>query len=130
MTATERKTQLLGESFSKAAHKLRKNLLFQLAKQLNLLTCHQCGQPIETVDEMSIEHIEAWMSAPNPRESFYDLNNVAFSHLRCNSGAANRNAQYCEKGHLLTQRAGTNRRICPICRREYMREYMRNRRAS
>lgn len=126
MKANERKTQLLGESLGKATNQLRKGLLFELAKRLELLTCHQCGTPITSVAEFSIEHKLPWMSAENPRGAFFDIENIAFSHLRCNSGAHNRNAEFCERGHRLESRPGTDRRYCPICRREWMTQYMRD----
>lgn len=83
-----RKSPLPGLSRGSAFNSLRKLLLFNLASRLNLLWCFRCGNPIETVAEFSIEHKEAWEGAEDPQAAFFDLENVAFSHLKCNCGAA------------------------------------------
>jgi len=38
--------------------------------------------------ELSIEHITPYLDSDDPKKLFFDLNNIAFSHLKCNSGAA------------------------------------------
>lgn len=73
-----------------AANSLRKLILFDLAGRLDLLTCYQCGNPIETVREFSIEHKQPWEGAENEEAVFFDFDNIAFSHLGCNSGACRR----------------------------------------
>jgi hypothetical protein len=70
--------------------RLRKALIFEFARRLDLLTCHRCDQPIETVGELSVEHKDAWERADDPVKAFFDLANISFSHLACNSGAASR----------------------------------------
>jgi hypothetical protein len=45
--------------------------------------CFKCAKEIVTVDELSIEHKEPWEG--RSAELFWDLNNIAFSHLRCNT---------------------------------------------
>jgi hypothetical protein len=52
------------------------------------LACFQCGLPIETIEEFSIEHKEPWQSAANPSEAFFAIENLAFSHFACNVAAA------------------------------------------
>lgn len=39
---------------------------------------------INTVDELSIEHKEPWENSDNPKELFFNLDNISFSHLKCN----------------------------------------------
>jgi hypothetical protein len=87
---SQKKSDLLGENFSTASGKLRKMIMFDLIQRLELNTCYRCTLPIETVETLSIEHTEAWQSAENPKEVFYDLSKIAFSHLVCNVSAANR----------------------------------------
>jgi hypothetical protein len=82
------KSDLLGEVYSSARGRLMKMILFQLAKETNKNICFQCGEEIKTIGELSIEHKKPWMKSKNPKESFYDLNNIAFSHLDCNTLAA------------------------------------------
>jgi hypothetical protein len=37
---------------------------------------------------VSIEHKTAWLGEPNAVELYFDLRNIAFSHLACNRRAA------------------------------------------
>lgn len=61
-----------------------------LLKKLKLNFCHQCGSEIESEVELSIEHKVPWQDSDNPVKNFFDLDNIGFSHLRCNVGAARR----------------------------------------
>lgn len=84
------KKNLLGEPAGTASAKLRKSILFQLIVETGRDICFQCGNKIELIEELSIEHKQPWMKAENPRESFFDLDNIAFSHLGCNCRAADK----------------------------------------
>jgi hypothetical protein len=61
---------------------LVQNLLFDLAKKLNLTNCFKCGLEITSTKELSIEHKIPWFD--NKIDLFWDLNNLAFSHRKCN----------------------------------------------
>ena len=76
----------LGMSHGKANNKLRKLLLFELSRRCGLNFCFQCGKEIETVDQFSIEHKIPWLDSESPIELFFNLDNIAFSHLLCNIG--------------------------------------------
>lgn len=78
------KSKLLGMPFGTASGRLRKAILFNLVQKLEEDICFRCGEKIENIDNFSIEHKEAWQKTDNPVESFFDLDNIAFSHLRCN----------------------------------------------
>lgn len=65
-------------------------IMFKLVVAANENTCFQCKKPIETPDEMTIEHKQPWLSAADPMAAFFDLNNIAFSHHACNVRAASR----------------------------------------
>lgn len=69
---------------------LKKNLLFVFAQKLQLDYCFQCGAKIETVEEFSVEHKKSWLDSPDPVGLFFDLDNIAFSHLSCNVSASRR----------------------------------------
>jgi hypothetical protein len=86
----EKKRALLGIPYGTANARLKKALLFSLAKRLGLTYCYRCGAVIETIDDFSIEHKKAWASAVDPIAAFYDIDNIAFSHLICNISAATR----------------------------------------
>ena len=47
-----------------------------------LSVCFKCGETIETPETLSIEHKIPWLD--NSVELFWDMNNIAFSHLSCN----------------------------------------------
>lgn len=87
---SKQKTLLLGENFSTASGKLRKAILFDLVQRLALDNCYRCTLKIDSIKDLSIEHKESWQSAENPIDSFYSIENIGFSHLKCNVGAANR----------------------------------------
>lgn len=73
--------ELLGVNVSTATHKLKRNLLFRLAEQLDMTNCHRCGEPTNVTD-YSIDHIEPWRGVG--AELFWNLDNIALSHKVCN----------------------------------------------
>ena len=84
----KKKTSQLGMPPGTAANKLRKNILFSLLCLLNLNTCWQCKREIESADVLSIEHKVPWLHSEDPVGLYFDLNNIAFSHLKCNIASA------------------------------------------
>lgn len=80
--SNENKTRTLGIPFGTACGRLRKNILFHLLTRLKENVCFKCSQAIEKVDDLSIEHKTPWEN--RSADLFWDLNNIAFSHLRCN----------------------------------------------
>lgn len=85
-----RKASLLGMPAGTAMGRLRKDLIFRMSQRLGEDVCYRCGKVIETSAELSIEHKESWQTSAAPVETFFDVENIAFSHLRCNSSAAKR----------------------------------------
>ncbi len=81
------KSEQLGMPHGTAANKLRKMLMFEMAQCLELDTCFRCGKKIETTKELSVEHKQGWLNTKDPIGLFFDLDNVAFSHLGCNNKA-------------------------------------------
>lgn len=82
MSRKERITDQLGMPFGTACNKLRKNVLFDLLIRLQENKCFKCGELILSANELSIEHKQPWEGRdPN---LFWDLKNIAFSHLKCN----------------------------------------------
>ena len=82
-----RKDEQLGMPFGTASGKLRKKVLFHLLQKFELNVCVRCSETINNEDDLSMEHIEPWLDSDDPVKLFFDLNNIAFSHLSCNSGA-------------------------------------------
>lgn len=87
MIENNRKAELLGMPFGTATSKLRKALMFKMARELKIDDCYRCGLIIETIDDFSIEHKNSWMFSENPVKAFFDLENIAFSHMSCNAKA-------------------------------------------
>ena len=84
----------LGMSFGAANNILRKKLLFHLVKKLELNICYRCGEKIVDITKFSVEHKKGWRFAKDPRETFFDLNNITFSHLNCNSRVGGRHRKH------------------------------------
>ncbi len=80
----DRKAAFLGMPYGTAANRLRKMLMFKFAQELGYDNCFACGESIETAEELSVEHKEPWLEREGGVEKFWDLDNIAFSHRKCN----------------------------------------------
>ncbi|MAF04412.1 hypothetical protein [Herbaspirillum sp.] len=79
----DKKSKQLGMSASTAAHRLRVDLLFKFAI-LSGHKCYHCNGDLVR-ETFSIEHKKAWLDSADPKAIFFDLDNIAFSHIGCNS---------------------------------------------
>lgn len=86
--SSKKKSIQLGMSHGTASHRLKKNVLFDLLKQLKKNVCYRCNREIEIVSDLSIDHKEPWLNSGDPKGKFFDLDNISFSHLSCNCGNA------------------------------------------
>jgi hypothetical protein len=77
-----RKSAFLGVPHGTACNRLRKMVLFEVLRKHGENVCFKCAEVIETPEELSIEHKEPWEGVS--LELFWSLENIAFSHLRCN----------------------------------------------
>jgi hypothetical protein len=91
----QEKQRQLGMNPSTAQAKLLKDILFFFVNKEEI-KCFQCSGAL-TRENFSIEHKVPWLHSENPRGLFFDLDNISFSHLSCNYGAARRN--YTKAGH-------------------------------
>jgi hypothetical protein len=80
----KKRTEFLGMSFGTARARLQRKILFDLVQKAGEDTCFRCDEKIVEVEDLSIEHKKNWLDV-DP-ELFWDLQNVAFSHQKCNSG--------------------------------------------
>ena len=80
--SNEKKNATLGMPHGTACNRLRKMILFKLLGKLGENVCTRCHLPIDAVDDLSIEHLKPWEGIS--AELFWDLNNIAFSHVSCN----------------------------------------------
>lgn len=107
-----KKAAQLGMPSGTAANQLRKMVMFSLIQRLDEDWCFRCGEPIETVDELSLEHKEHWLDVDV--DLFWDLDNVAWSHLSCNSGAK-RHREYPERQHGTLWKYQKDKCRCEAC---------------
>lgn len=120
-----KKTQQLGIPFGTACSRLRKMILFAFVKELKKDICFQCNLSIDNIDEFSIEHKENYLHSEDPVKLFFDLENIAFSHLACNSkksrGSKGFRKEFCKRGHRLTEEnrytSNNGKSRCWECRR-------------
>tara|TARA_X000001388_G_C2164673_1_gene97515 strand:+ start:33 stop:617 length:585 start_codon:yes stop_codon:yes gene_type:complete len=77
--------KFLGMNKSTAMNRLRKMVMFEMMKKLGMDRCYQCKFLIKDVSELSLEHIKPWIW--KDKNLFWDMDNIAFSHLACNSSA-------------------------------------------
>lgn len=78
-----KKHSLLGMNPSTASHRLVKDLLWKMITESKQDICFHCGKMM-TRETFSIEHKKPWMSSENPLQTYFDLENISFSHLSCN----------------------------------------------
>lgn len=93
----KKKNEQLGMPAGTATARLKKLLMFSLVKECNKDICYRCGKKIEDVDNFSIEHKTPWLNAENPVATFFDLDNIAYSHLNCNISAASKDIENIKK---------------------------------
>jgi hypothetical protein len=79
---SDRRAEILGMPFGTACGKLRKSVMFHLLQKHGENVCFKCGGLIDGPDDLTIEHKKAWQSVG--AAAFWDVNNIAFSHPRCN----------------------------------------------
>lgn len=80
--------EVLGMPLGTANARLKKSITFMLARISGLTRCYRCSADITSIDEFTIEHKKGWLRSGDPKRYFFDLDNIAFSHLICNVGAA------------------------------------------
>ncbi len=90
MDSNKKKAAQLGMAQGTAANRLRKQIMFSLMQTLEIDNCHQCGEKIKHVKNLSIEHIIPWLDSGEAVSLYFDINNIAFSHLSCNSRAGSK----------------------------------------
>lgn len=122
----KKKNDQLGMSHGTAANRLRKNILFNLLVKHNENVCFQCNELITTPRELSIEHKIPWLD--NSVKLFWDLDNIAFSHLSCNSAAA-RTRDTSPRGSARTYNKGCRCKLCTKANTNKCLKYKKNRKA-
>lgn len=97
---SKKKDEQLGQSYGSANNKLKKNILFKYITLAGENFCFRCGAEITSVDDFTVDHKEPWLY--NDITLFWSLDNIAFSHAKCNIAAARsriNNSDTCIRGH-------------------------------
>lgn len=110
----QKKHDQLGIPPGTAAARLRKQLLFRYVVLAGHDVCFRCNQRIESVDQFSIDHKQPWLDTKV--ELFWDMENIAFSHLGCNV-RAKRYSPRIQSPHGTQNRYNRYRCRCDECRK-------------
>ncbi len=106
----------LGMNKSTASHRLVKDLLWMLIEETGKNICSRC-EKVMNRESFSIEHNLPWRDSDNPKNLFFDLTNISFSHISCNSSAARRpGLEYLNDAHrrkVATERILEKRKLIP-----------------
>lgn len=120
MVRLSTKKDQLGMDPGTASGRLVKDLLWKYLVIARGDLCSKCRLPMSRSD-FSVEHIEPWMHSEDPSGLFFDLDNIDFSHHRCNVGSARQaNKKYAdrsEKSRAAWQRQKLTRVYDPEKRR-------------
>ena len=115
--SNKKKSDQLGMAIGTASGRLRKMIMFSLVRETGRDVCYRCGKKIHDIDTLSIEHITPWLDSDDPKELFFDLDNIAFSHMTCNISAK----RQPRKGNIESAHGKINRYDkwgcrCPECK--------------
>lgn len=125
-TGNKNKAAALGMPYGTANNQLRKMLLFDMATRLDEVWCYRCSYRITKLEEFSIEHTVPWLGAENPKETFFDITKIKFSHLSCNSRAGLKRFGF-SKGHTQSRiPVGKNRAWCSKCGEQPVENFTSN----
>jgi hypothetical protein len=80
---SDKKTKQLGMNPSTASGRLVKDLLWNLIETTGQDACCKCSEPMSR-ETFSIEHVTPWLDSGDPVGLYFDLENISYSHLRCN----------------------------------------------
>lgn len=108
--SNKKKNEQLGMPYGTACARLRKSVLFDLLKETGKNVCFQCGRIIESEEELSIEHKVPYLDSDDPKGLFFNLDNIAFSHLKCNVGAARRSTEVRRDSQRIRIQNGESKR--------------------
>lgn len=80
---SDKKQKQLGMNPSTASGRLVKDLLWNFVETTGQSACCKCGEPMSR-ETFSIEHVAPWLDSDDPVGLYFDIENIRYSHLRCN----------------------------------------------
>lgn len=120
---SDKKKKQLGMNPSTAQSRLVKDILWSLVVRTEQNYCYRCHESM-TRETFSIEHKKAWLDSENPIGLFFELDNIAFSHLSCNSTYSRKsNGKGPTKcGSINSYTQGCRCRLCKKVYSDYYKE--------
>lgn len=115
VNSNAKKAKALGMPHGTASARLKKEVMFQLVKSTHADICFRCGERIKSAEELSIDHKVDWLNSDDPMGLFFNLANISFSHLKCNS-AASKPKKGPQSKHGTTNRYDKWGCRCKLCR--------------
>lgn len=73
-----------------ATRVLKNEIIWDFLLKTGATLCYRCNKPL-TKQNWTIDHIIPWRNSQNPKLRFFDISNIAYSHLSCNSTANKHN---------------------------------------
>lgn len=121
---SDKKKLQLGMNPGTASQRLVKDLLWNFIKTTGKENCCKCGESM-TRDTFSIEHVIPWLDSINPIELYFDIENIGYSHLKCNITDIRRRKAVC--GTVWKYGKGCRCEPCKLARRERSKLDYKNR---
>ena len=109
---SDKKKEQLGMNPSTASGRLVKDILWKLIKETGQDSCCKCGE-LMSRETFSIEHVEPWLDSDDPVKLYFDLDNISFSHLKCNVEDKRSNQEKLPCGTVAAYKRGCR---CVLCR--------------
>ena len=110
----KKRSDQLGINYSTATARLRKKVLLALLVKYGDNICYRCETPIQNEQDLSMEHKVPWLDDSN--DLFWSLDNIAFSHLSCNSTGARKTNPPRETVHGTNNGYNHHRCRCGLCK--------------
>lgn len=117
----DKKKEQLGMNPSTASHRLVKDILWSLIVKTDQNKCYRCSKEMSR-DTFSIEHKESWIDSEDPVGLYFSLDNIAFSHLKCNVAAGKRMKPWAKCGTVSKYASGCRCNDCKEAKKEHRKE--------
>jgi hypothetical protein len=118
--AQPKKRLQLGMDAGTASGRLLKSLLFHFATKAGE-KCFRCGGELDR-DSFTVDHKEAWLDSGDPVGLFFSVDNIAFSHWKCNVQARRTGRKHESDAARRTAWATANRELVNLRGRAYKRK--------
>ena len=108
----------LVSAYQETAYKVQEVEKKVLVQETKKDRCFRCDEKITNYIELSIDHMDAWLDQDN--SVFWNLNNIAYSHLTCNS-AKSATSSINKHPSYNSYSSGCRCDACTMCKMMYQR---------